>query len=265
MKIPAAESKLNHVDASYPSLKGRPVLITGGASGIGESIVEHFAAQEARVTFLDIQREAGVQLADRIAASGLDRPLFLPCNLTDIGALREAVIASATQNGPPLALVNNAGNDDRHKVEDVTPEYWQNRMDTNLRHQFFAAQAVRNGMRSAGFGSIICFGSISWFAGEANYIAYVTAKAAIGGMTKGLARELGPERIRVNCIVPGWVMTKRQIELWLDADGERQIAMRQCLPDKLMPPDIARMALWLAADDSRMCTAQNFIVDAGWV
>ncbi len=259
------ESALNNVDASYPSLKGRPVLITGGASGIGESIVEHFAAQGSRVTFLDIQRAAGEQLVERIAASGLDKPLFLPCDLTDIGALKQAIAASAAQNGPPLALVNNAGNDDRHKVEHVTPEYWQNRMDTNLRHQFFAAQAVRDGMRSAGFGSIICFGSISWFAGEANYIAYVTAKAAIGGMTKGLARELGPERIRVNCIVPGWVMTKRQVELWLNADGERQIAERQCLPDKLMPADIARMALWLAADDSRMCTAQNFIVDAGWV
>ncbi len=256
---------MNNVDASYPSLKGRPVLITGGASGIGESIVEHFAAQGSRVTFLDIQRAAGEQLVERIAASGLDKPLFLPCDLTDIGALKQAIAASAAQNGPPLALVNNAGNDDRHKVEHVTPEYWQNRMDTNLRHQFFAAQAVRDGMRSAGFGSIICFGSISWFAGEANYIAYVTAKAAIGGMTKGLARELGPERIRVNCIVPGWVMTKRQVELWLSADGERQIAERQCLPDKLMPADIARMALWLAADDSRMCTAQNFIVDAGWV
>jgi NAD(P)-dependent dehydrogenase (short-subunit alcohol dehydrogenase family) len=256
---------LNKPDASYPSLKGRPVLITGGASGIGESIVEHFAAQGSRVTFLDIQREAGEQLAERIAAAGMDRPLFLPCDLTDINALQAAIANSAAQNGPPLALVNNAGNDDRHKVEAVTPEYWENRMDTNLRHQFFAAQAVRNGMRDAGFGAIICFGSISWIAGEANYISYVTAKAAIGGLTKGLARELGPERIRVNCIVPGWVMTKRQMELWLDADGERQIAERQCLPDRLMPADIARMALWLAADDSRMCTAQNFIVDAGWV
>jgi NAD(P)-dependent dehydrogenase (short-subunit alcohol dehydrogenase family) len=227
--------------------------------------VKHFAAQDARVTFLDIQREAGEQLCERIAAAGMDKPLFLPCDLTDIGALQEAIAVSAGQNGPPLALVNNAGNDDRHKVEDVTPEYWQNRMDTNLRHQFFAAQAVRNGMRAAGVGSIICFGSISWFAGEAGYISYVTAKAAIGGLTKGLARELGPERIRVNCIVPGWVMTKRQVALWLNAEGEREIARRQCLPDKLMPADIARMALWLAADDSRMCTAQNFIVDAGWI
>jgi NAD(P)-dependent dehydrogenase (short-subunit alcohol dehydrogenase family) len=252
-------------DASYPSLKGRPVLITGGASGIGESIVEHFAAQGARVTFLDLQREAGEALAERIAARGLDRPLFIPCDLTDLAALQAAVATSTARHGAPLALVNNAGNDDRHKVEEVTPDYWQNRMDTNLRHQFFASQAVRPAMRDAGGGSIICFGSISWIAGESNYISYVTAKAAIGGLTKGLARELGPERIRVNCVVPGWVMTKRQIELWLDDAGERQIAERQCLPDKLMPADIARMVLWLAADDSRMCTAQNFIVDAGWV
>ena len=252
-------------DAFYPSLKNRPVLITGGASGIGESIVEHFAAQDARVSFLDIQREAGEALADRIAGRGLNRPLFLTCDLTDLDALKAAVATSAARHGPPVVLVNNAGNDDRHQVEAVTPEYWQNRMDTNLRHQFFAAQAVRDGMRNAGGGSIICFGSISWMAGEANYISYVTAKAAIGGLTKGLARELGPERIRVNCVVPGWVMTQRQVDLWLDADGERQIKERQCLPDKLMPADIARMVLWLASDDSRMCTAQNFIVDAGWV
>ncbi|HUA78257.1 MAG TPA: SDR family oxidoreductase [Acetobacteraceae bacterium] len=253
------------MDARYPSLKGRHVVITGGASGIGESIVEHFAAEEAEVSFLDIQREAGQALADRIAAAGAPRPDFLACDLTDLDALRAAIGAAMARHGAPAALVNNAANDDRHRIEAVTAEYWQNRMDTNLRHQFFAAQAVRPAMRDAGGGSIICFGSISWMAGEAGYIAYVTAKAAIGGLTKGLARELGPERIRVNCVVPGWVMTKRQVALWLDEAGERQIAERQCLPDKLMPADLARMVLWLAAADSRMCTAQNFIVDAGWV
>jgi D-xylose 1-dehydrogenase len=262
---PKEGAPMDLTDAIYPSLKGRPVLITGGASGIGESIVEHFAAQEARVTYLDLQRDAGEALADRIAARGHDRPYFTPCDLTDLDALGAAVAAAADRHGPTLALVNNAGNDDRHRVEDVTPAYWQNRMDTNLRHQFFASQAVRPGMRDAGGGSIICFGSISCMAGESGYIAYVTAKAAMGGLTKGLARELGPERIRVNCVIPGWVMTKRQIDLWLDETGERQIAERQCLPDKLMPADIARMVLWLAANDSHMCTAQNFIVDAGWV
>jgi D-xylose 1-dehydrogenase len=253
------------MDARYPSLRGRHVIVTGGASGIGESIVEHFAAEEARVSFLDIQRDAGEALADCIAARGAGRPEFLACDLTDLDALRAAIGGAIARSGAPAALVNNAANDDRHRIEQVTPEYWQNRMDTNLRHQFFAAQAVRPAMRDAGGGSIICFGSISWMAGEAGYIAYVTAKAAIGGLTRGLARELGPERIRVNCVVPGWVMTKRQIDLWLDEAGERQIAERQCLPDKLMPADLARMVLWLAAADSRMCTAQNFIVDAGWV
>jgi NAD(P)-dependent dehydrogenase (short-subunit alcohol dehydrogenase family) len=256
---------MHAADAVYPSLNGRPVVVTGGASGIGESVVEHFAAQGALVSFLDRQREAGEALADRIAARGLARPLFIACDLTDLAALRAAVDTAAARQGPALVLVNNAANDDRHRIEDVTPEYWQDRMDTNLRHQFFAAQAVRPAMREAGGGSIICFGSISWMAGESGYIAYVTAKAAIGGLTKGMARELGPERIRVNCVVPGWVMTQRQIDLWLDADGERQIAERQCLPDRLMPADLARMVLWLAADDSRMCTGQNFIVDAGWV
>ena len=253
-------------DASYPSLKGRPVLITGGASGIGESIVEHFAAQGARVTFLDLQRDAGEAVADRVAARGLDRPLFIPCDLTDLEALKAAIDAR-----PPLAMARlwrsstTPGTTTATGWRMLQPEYWQNRMDTNLRHQFFASQAVRPAMRDAGGGSIICFGSISWMAAERDYIAYVTAKAAMGGLTKGLARELGPERIRVNCVVPGWVMTKRQMELWLDEAGERQIAERQCLPDKLMPSDIARMVLWLASDDSRMCTAQNFIVDAGWV
>ncbi len=252
-------------DAIYPSLKGRAVIVTGGASGIGESIVEHFCAQDARVTFVDLQREAGEALADSMAAIGHDRPNFVACDLTDVAALRAAIRSGAERFGPPTVLVNNAGNDDRHRVADVTEEYWQNRMDTNLRHQFFAAQAVRPAMQAAGGGSIICFGSISFLAGESGYIAYVTAKGGISGLTRGLARELGPERIRVNCVVPGWVMTKRQVDLWLDAEGERQIRERQCLPDKLMPADLARMVLWLAADDSRMCTGQNFIVDAGWV
>jgi D-xylose 1-dehydrogenase len=256
---------MDGMDAHYPSLRGRHVIVTGDASGIGESIVVHFAAQEAMVTFLDLQRDAGDALVARIAASGATRPDFTHCDLTDLDALPAAIGHAIGRPGAPAALVNNAGNDDRHTVESVTPNYWQNRMDTNLRHQFFAAQAVRPAMRDAGGGSIICFGSISWMVGEAGYIAYVTAKAAIGGLTKGLARELGPERIRVNCVVPGWVMTKRQVELWLDEAGERQIAERQCLPDKLMPADLARMVLWLAASDSRMCTAQNFIVDAGWV
>ena len=162
-------------------------------------------------------------------------------------------------------LVNNAGNDDRHWTADVSPAYWDDRMAVNLRHQFFAAQAVRPQMRDSGGGSIINFGSITWLVGDPDCIAYVTAKSAINGLTRGLARELGPERIRVNCVMPGWVMTKRQVELWLTPEGEKQIDERQCLRDRVYPPDIARMVMFLAADDSRMCTSQNYIVDGGWV
>ena len=169
------------------------------------------------------------------------------------------------EDGPIRALVNNAANDDRHRVEGVSVDYWDERMAVNLRHQFFAAQAVRPQMRDAGGGSIVNLGSVSWMIGEADCIAYVTAKSAVNGLTRGLARELGPERIRVNCVVPGWVMTERQLALWVTPEGEALIDRSQCLPGRLHPPDIARMVLWLAADDSRMCSSQNFIVDAGWV
>jgi len=162
-------------------------------------------------------------------------------------------------------LVNNAGNDDRHRIENVSVDYWDERIQVNLRHQFFAAQAVRPQMRDSGGGSIVNLGSISWMQGEADCIAYVTAKSAVNGLTRGLARELGAENIRVNCVVPGWIMTKRQLELWVTPEGEKQIDERQCLRGRLYPPDIARMVLWLASEDSRMCTSQNFIVDGGWV
>ena len=166
--------------------------------------------------------------------------------------------------GPIRVLVNNAGNDDRHHFADVTPAYWDDRVAVNLRHQFFAAQAAYPQMKGAGGGSIVNFGSISWMNSEGGYNAYTTAKAAVHGMTRGLARDWGVDHIRVNTVVPGWVMTERQVKLWFDAEGERQLLENQCLKDKLYPPDIARMVLWLAADDSKMCTAQNFIVDAGW-
>jgi NAD(P)-dependent dehydrogenase (short-subunit alcohol dehydrogenase family) len=192
-------------------------------------------------------------------------PHYIPCDLRDIEALRRAVAEACERHGPVRVLINNAGNDERHTTESVSVEYWDNRMQVNLRHQFFAAQAVRPHMRDAGGGSIVNFGSITWLVGDPDCPAYVTAKAAIGGLTRALARELGPEKIRVNCVLPGWVMTERQVKLWLDEAGERQIADRQCLKEKLYPPDIARMVLFLAADDSRMCTSQNYIVDGGWV
>lgn len=250
--------------AIYRSLEDRPVFVTGGGSGIGESIVEHFCAQRARVTFVDVAREASEALVARIAATGAPAPRFVHADLRDIDALQRAIADARAANGPLRVLVNNAANDDRHKVETVTVPYWDDRMAVNLRHQFFAAQAVIPQMKEAGGGSIVNFGSISWMNAEGGYPAYTAAKAAVHGLTRGLARDFGTDRIRVNTVVPGWVMTERQVRLWLDEDGERQIRENQCLKEKLYPPDIARMVLWLAADDSRMCTAQNFVVDAGW-
>ena len=251
--------------AIYPSLKNRVVFVTGGGSGIGESIVEHFCAQGAKVTFVDIAEKPSRTLVKRIAAKGGSVPDFIPLDLRSIEDLQKAVAATGKKHGPIRVLVNNAAHDERHKIEDVTVEYWENRLSVNMRHQFFAAQAVRPMMKKAGGGSIVNFGSISWMAGTAGYVAYATAKSSIGGLTRVMARELGPENIRVNCVVPGWVMTKRQMALWLDEEGEKEIDRRQCLRDRLRPPDLARMVLFLAADDSRMCTSQNFIVDAGWV
>lgn len=251
--------------ATYPSLKDRSIFITGGGSGIGESLVEHFCAQGSRVAFVDIAEEPSRKLVERIRAKGDLTPHFMVCDLRDVERLRLVIAEAAERNGPIRVLCNNAGNDDRHRTEDVSVDYWDDRMAVNVRHQFFAAQAVRPQMKAAGGGSIVNFGSITWMVGDGDCPAYVTSKAAITGMTRALARELGPERIRVNCMIPGWVMTERQVRLWLNAEGERQIAERQCLPDRLHAPDIARMALFLAADDSRMCTSQQFIVDGGWV
>jgi NAD(P)-dependent dehydrogenase (short-subunit alcohol dehydrogenase family) len=252
-------------DARYRSLKDRVVFVTGGGSGIGESIVEHFCAQGSLVTFVDIADGPSEALAERIAARGERKPSFIHADLKDVAELQAAVERTGREVGPIKVLVNNAGNDDRHRSEDVTPTYWDDRMAVNLKHQFFAAQAVRPQMRDSGGGSIVNFGSVTWMIGDADCIAYVTAKSAINGMTRGLAREFGPERIRVNCVVPGWIMTKRQLELWVTPEGEQQIDRSQCLPGRLYPPDIARMVLFLASDDSRMCTSQNYIVDGGWV
>src|SRR6185436_5683783 len=218
--------------ARFPSLEGRVVFVTGGGSGIGGSVVEHFCRQGAKVSFADLAEEPSRQLADRISAAGHPKPDFIKCDLRDIEALRLAIAAASKKHGPIKVLVNNAGNDDRHRSENVTVEYWDDRMQVNLRHQFFAAQAVRPQMRDSGGGSIINFGSITWLVGDPDCPAYVTAKAAITGLTRALAREFGPERIRVNCVLPGWVMTERQMKLWLTPEGERQIDERQCLGDR---------------------------------
>jgi NAD(P)-dependent dehydrogenase (short-subunit alcohol dehydrogenase family) len=257
--------EVDFLNAVYPSLDSRVVFVTGGGSGIGASLVEHFCAQGANVTFVDIADEPSWALTKAIAEAGNRPPSFRRCDLRDVAALQQVIAATAAEHGAIRVLLNNAGNDDRHRSEDVTAAYWDDRMAVNLRHQFFAAQAVRPGMRDAGGGSIINLGSITWMVGDGDCPAYVAAKAAITGLTRALAREFGPERIRVNCMIPGWVMTLRQVRLWLTPAGERQIEERQCLPDRLQAADVARMALFLAADDSRMCTSQNFIVDGGWV
>ncbi|MDR6642313.1 NAD(P)-dependent dehydrogenase (short-subunit alcohol dehydrogenase family) [Luteibacter sp. 1214] len=250
--------------ATYPSLVDRTVVITGGASGIGASFVEHFAAQGAKTAFLDVAADAGKALAERLGGAR-HRPRFLRCDLSDVEALRGAIATVRTDLGPVGVLVNNAANDVRHDIADTTPEEFDRSMATNLRHQYFATQAILPDMRSLGGGSVICLGSTGWMKKNAGYPMYATAKAAIEGFVYGMARELGRDRIRINCLVPGWVITDKQREMWLDEEGEEEIRRVQCLPGHLMPEDLARAALFLAADDSRMCTGQNFIVDGGWV
>jgi NAD(P)-dependent dehydrogenase (short-subunit alcohol dehydrogenase family) len=250
--------------ATYPSLAGRAVFVSGGGSGIGASIVEHFVAQGSRVAFVDVDDAASQALCDRIRKPDRQSLLYLHCDVRDIDALRAAIARARETLGDISVLVNNAARDDRHRLEEVTVEYWDERLAVNLRHQFFAAQAVAEQMKRLGGGSIINFGSISWMTRTGGMPAYTASKAAIGGLTRGLARDLGPFNIRVNTVVPGWVMTERQRKLWLTPEGERQMDENQCLPGRLLPEDLARMVLFLAADDSRLCTAQNFIVDAGW-
>jgi NAD(P)-dependent dehydrogenase (short-subunit alcohol dehydrogenase family) len=251
--------------ATYPSLQGRSVFITGGGLGIGAALVRNFAAQGSRVAFVDIALEPSRALAEEIGAAGQPRPLFIECDLRNIEVLRAAIREAAGAHGLITVLVNNAAHDQRHKVEDVSVDYWDDRMAVNLRHQFFAAQAVHPMMREAGGGSIINFGSVSWMIGQGGMPGYTTAKAAIMGLTRALARDFGPDNIRVNSIAPGWIMTERQVELWLDEEGERELMRRQCLKRKLYPDDMARIALFLAADDSSAMTNQTYIADAGWV
>src|SRR5437667_8801846 len=251
--------------ASYPSLEGRVVFVTGGGSGIGASIVEHLSAQRARVAFVDIERAASETLVTTIAARDHPAPLFLPCDLRDIAALRAAIAEATARLGPIRVLVNNAAHDERLAIDKVTPEYWDDRFAVNLRHQFFAAQAVYPDMAAAGGGAIVNLGSTSWMVGQGGMPGYTTAKSGVAGLTRALARDLGPFGIRVTCVVPGWIMTERQIRMWLRPEAEADLLRRQCLKRKLVPEDIARAVLFFAADDSAACTAQSYVVDGGWV
>ena len=247
--------------ASYPDLAGKVVLVTGGATGIGEAIVRCFAAQGARVGFLDIKDEDGRALAAELGAN----VRFVHADLTDIPVLRAAVQEVRAAFGPIAVLVNNAAHDERHRTEDVTPEYWDGRVAVNLRHQFFAAQAVLPDMKAAGGGAIINFGSTSWMVGQGGMAAYTACKSAVLGLTRSLARDFGPDNIRVNAIAPGWIMTRRQKELWLTPEGSAELMRRQCLKRELVPDEIARVALFLASEEASACTNQHYVVDGGWV
>jgi NAD(P)-dependent dehydrogenase (short-subunit alcohol dehydrogenase family) len=248
--------------AIYPSLKDTSVFVTGGASGIGAEIVRAFAGQSSRVGFVDFDGERGRALASELTATGaLVR--FELCDLRDIDALRRAFDSLAADLGPARVLVNNAARDDRHAWQDVTPEFYDERIATNLRHMFFAIQSVAPAMIAAGGGAIINLGSDSWWRAGGGFPVYTTAKAAVHGLTRGMARDLGRHRIRVNTLVPGWTMTERQKQLWVTPDALAHQLAAQCLPDPIEPVYVARMALFLAADDSAMCTANNYMVEAG--
>jgi NAD(P)-dependent dehydrogenase (short-subunit alcohol dehydrogenase family) len=247
----------DYTTVQYRSLKDRRVVVTGGASGIGEEIVKAFVAQGSRVAFIDINRELGEAVASATGAS------FHACDVTDIPALRDVLAGIEGRLGAVDVLVNNAGKDDRHDMAEVEPEYWRQALALNLDHQFFATQALSKGMAQAGQGSVIMLGSISWMRGRPGMVGYTTAKAAINGMTRTLARELGPAGIRVNCIVPGAILTERQEKLWLTPELNQQFLDLQALKFRLDAGHVARMALFLGSDESGGCTGANFIVDAG--
>jgi len=251
--------------ARYPSLVGRAVVITGGATGIGESLVSHFARQGARVAFLDIQDEAGLALVDALTAEGCPAPLYRHCDLTDVGELKRVVEEVVGALGTVDVLVNNAANDQRHSVEDVTAEYFDQSMAVNLRPQFFMIQAVLPAMKAAGRGVIINMSSISWMIPSTGVPLYIAAKAAIVGLTRTLAHELGPQGIRVNAVLPGAIATEKQKRLVYTPEYKAEILANQALKRDIQPEDVARLVLFLAADDSSGITNQSYVVDGGWV
>lgn len=249
--------------AIYPSLKGRSVVVTGGATGIGASIVEGFVRQGARVFFLDFNEDAGQALVKRLA-TGAAAPGFIACDLTDTDRIADAFRRIDEESGGVDVLVNNAANDDRHEMEKVTSAYWDERIAVNLKHLFFCTQAVAPGMKRKGAGVIVNMGSVSWHVGMANMVVYQTAKAGIEGMTRALARDLGAHGVRVSCVVPGGVRTQRQMDLWDTPEGEAEMLGRQFIPTRIEPHDVAAMVMFLASDDARLCVGHTYFVDAGW-
>lgn len=250
--------------AIYPDLAGKVVLVTGGASGIGEAIVRAFAGQKSIVAFFDIKKSEGVALTDELTRKG-QIVHFRALDLTDTEALRTGIAEVKRMLGPVVILINNAANDERHPTESVTPEFWDDRIAVNLKHQFFAAQAVLPDMKAAGGGAIINFGSTSWMAGQGGMAVYTASKSAVIGLTRSLARDFGSHNIRVNAIAPGWIMTERQLEKWLTPQAEAELMKRQCLKRRLIPDELARFTLFLASDEASACTNQHYVVDGGWV
>jgi len=250
--------------ASYPSLKDKVVLITGGASGIGETIVENFLQQGSKVVFFDKEKELGLKLISKLNNYNY-KAIFKVCDLVNIEDLKSKINQIREEVGPISILVNNAANDERHDIDSVTPEYWDNRMNVNLRHYFFATQSVYKDMQKLGKGTVVNIGSFSWMLGQGGMPGYTTAKSAIMGLTRTIARDLGIYNIRVNCVVPGWIITERQKKLWLTPEIEKQQLERQCIKRMLEPNDIAKPVLFFASDQSSGCTAQNYVVDGGIV
>jgi len=251
--------------AIYPGLQGQRVFVTGGGSGIGAAIVAAFAQQGARVAFVDVASAASEALAVELAAAGHPRPWWRHCDVRDVEALQAAMVTAAAELGGDFhVLVNNVASDDRHSIESVTPAYYDERIAINQRAAFFALQAVVPGMQRLGGGAIVNVGSFGWQIKSDGYPCYAVAKSAVNGLTRGTAATLGRDRIRVNTVTPGWVMTERQKTLWLTPEGEQEIDRNQCLPDRVLPEDVAAMVLFLASDAARMCSAQEFIVDGGW-
>jgi D-xylose 1-dehydrogenase len=260
-------TKSNQMESltKFAGLEGVVVLVTGGATGIGSSIVETFLRQGSRVIFLDKNANAGRDLIARLTPGAKITPEFVFADLNDLHSLKVTIESIQERAGPVRILVNNAASDERHAMEEVTPEYWRERLSANLDHYFFCIQGVAPAMEAAGGGSIVNVGSCAWRLGFPGFPAYATAKAAIEGLTRGLARTLGPKNIRINCVAPGFVRTERQVEFWLTPELERVIFDGQCLKRFIEPADIASMVAFLASDDARSCTNQTFVIDAGWL
>ena len=249
----------------YSDLKDKKVFITGGGSGIGASIVEHFCEQGSKVFFIDINEKSSNKLVLDCKNKKFSVPTFINCDLLNIKFLQKTISKIMSDNGAIDILVNNAANDERHSIDEVTEEFWNERMNINLRHYFFTVQSVKKAMIENKGGSIINIGSVSWMIGQGGMAAYTAAKSGVVGLTRSFARDLGEFNIRVNSVVPGWVMTERQIEKWLTPESEADMMKKQCLKHKLMPSDIAKTVLFFGSDQSSGCTNQDYIVDKGWL